>query len=170
MVLDLPSVASRKLLIVVATLLAMATALAAAVLPSLGAQIASAATPACYAQIAGTYFRSSDFVMTLSPDKSLVGQYSPSTQDAIGLEESFSGRWTCSGNQVALQSFHFLMNGSDRLVERGNAIGTFNGYKKISLTYTFHVFPEDVSADDLRDAEGDVVNVPTFEVKRVSQP
>src|SRR5688572_13099575 len=77
----------------------------------------TAATPACVAKIAGTYYRESDFIMTLARDNSMVGQYSRTTREAIGLEESFTGRWTCSGNNVSIQQFNFLVVNDNRMVE-----------------------------------------------------
>ena len=130
-----------------------------------------AATPACVSNINGTYYRSGDFVMTLAKDGSVVGQYSQTTQDAIGLEESFSGRWSCSGNSVTLQTFHFLDDGSNRWVERGNATGTYVGSaRKITLSYTFHVFPENASESDLRSGDGTLAIVSGIVVIRVSTP
>jgi hypothetical protein len=133
--------------------------------------VVAAAVPNCVANIHGTYYRSGDFVMTLAKDRSVVGQYSQTTQDAIGLEESFSGSWNCAGNDVTLTTFHFLDDGTNRYVERGNATGTFVGAQsQISFDYTFHVFPENASESDLKSAMGTVTSVPGIVVKRVSTP
>lgn len=134
----------------------------------LTAAVTQGATPSCTAAIAGTYYKSSDFIITLAKDNSLTGQYSQTTQDFIGQGETFSGRWSCSGNTVTIKQFHFLVSETVRQVERGNATGTFDGSRKLSLTYTFHVFAETASAHTLRTGEGTVVNVPTLDVVRVS--
>jgi hypothetical protein len=129
-----------------------------------------ASSPSCLTAIAGTYYRPSDFVITLMTDHSLVGQYSKATQDAIGIEESFSGRWACTASTITIQQFDFLASTRTTNVERGNAKGTFDANRTLSLTFTFHVFPESASAASLRKGTGSVVHVPTLQATRVSTP
>jgi hypothetical protein len=149
--------------------IAVLGAIAVLAVVALASTVTQAATPSCLKTIAGTYYRPGDYVITLVSDHSLTGQYSQSTQDAFGLEESFSGRWTCSGNNVTLQQFDFLGGGTPH-VERGNATGTFDGNLTLTLTYTFHEFAESASAASLRNGTGSVTNVPTLQVVRVSKP
>jgi hypothetical protein len=124
----------------------------------------------CADQIAGTYYRPTDLMVTLAKDGTLVGQYSPTTQEGpAGLGQSFSGTWACKGTQVTLQQFRFLDNSGNRYFEQGDATGNFDGTNTLTLTYIFHAYPEDTSAADVRaGVGGGVVGVPPIELGRVS--
>ena len=152
---------------------AFALALALALVGA-GVGVASAAKPDhCLTTMAGVYYKSADVFTNLSPDGTLSGQFSKTTQAFIGLGETFVGTWTCSGDTITTQDFHFYEYNSSRYVERGDGTGTFSttGGGTLALTYTFTLFDETATPAEVKSGTG-LGQIPgvTATLVRVSTP
>lgn len=161
---------SRRMLMAIAGVALVVTAIAIASFSQAGD--AFAAGPGC-GKADGTYLAPGDFLITLDHDGSVVGQYSKTTQEVAfgaGDGETFSGNWACKGKDITIQQFRFYEKDGNRYIERGNGKATIDSLGNLSLTYTFHAFPEGASAADVRSGTGDVVEIPTLALGRVSTP
>ena len=159
------SITSRRLVV---ALIAGLVSIATLGLLLVSAGSASATVPQCMQNIAGTYYSPSDYITTFYKDGSLVGQYSRTDQEgAVGLGESFSGKWRCSGSTITLEQFRFDESNSQRQFERGEGTGTFDGHSKLTLNYNFYVYPETATASQVR-ANNSPITITGVVIQRVS--
>jgi hypothetical protein len=134
----------------------------------LAVTVAQGSSPQCVSLLAGTYHKQGDFLLTLQADGSVTGQYSEASQTgAAGNGETFTGGWKCNGYHLTVTQYRFFDQGGTPYVERGVATGSFDAIALLSLTYTFHVFPESVNSNALRAAAGTVVHVPPLQMWRI---
>jgi hypothetical protein len=126
----------------------------------------------CRTRIAGTYYKSADVIMSLSPDGTFGGHFSKTVEPSVGIGETFNGIWSCTKDGVTIQEFRFYELGGIEYVQRLDAVGTYvssSPTDSLSLTFTITVFLDTAAPSDVRSGSGlTQFTIPPIAMARVS--
>ena len=119
----------------------------------IGAGVVSAKKPSCLEVIAGTYYKPAGAIWNLSPDGTITGTLSETSQVNAGQGDTFFGMWQCDGTTMTGHDYRFV-DSSPRQLTRVDWEGTFTPDDGGTLTvhFEFARVPETATAIEARTA------------------
>jgi hypothetical protein len=130
--------------------LALAVALGVA---GLGAGVTAAKKPDCRSVIAGTYYKPAGAIYNLSPDGTITGSLSETSQVLAGQGDTFLGMWQCDGTTITGHDYRFV-DSEPRQLSRVDWDGWFapDDGGTLTIHFEFARVPETATAIDARTA------------------
>jgi hypothetical protein len=98
--------------------------------------VASAKKVDCRSVIAGTYYKSAGAIYNLSPDGTITGSLSETSQVLAGQGDTFLGMWQCDGATITGHDYRFV-DSEPRQISRVDWEGTFTPDDGGTLTLHF---------------------------------